>query len=295
MEGSPRRKGEHGKILICGGSQEYTGAPFYTGTAALLTGADLVWVACTPSAAPPLKALSPELIILPAIPESASPAAPLTSLDAVLSRVHCLVLGPGLGRAPSALEFASTLMASATAQNLPLVVDGDALYLLSLRPGLLRGHSACVLTPNANEWERLEGLDLGPGLCVLKKGEMDRIVITGAGASAPPAAEVAGGGSPRRCGGQGDVLAGAVGTWLAWAAAAGQLGEGVGAAEREGALVGAACGGALLVRGAAAAAFATAGRATLTPAILGALGGAFTTVFPEEPRHYNEAIFATVF
>lgn len=107
----------------------------------------------------------------------------------------------------------------------------------------------CVLTPNADEWERLEKLDLGAGLCVLKKGEADRVVFTGTGGV--PAAEVTGGGSPRRCGGTGDVLAGAVGTFLAWAAAGGHLG-----AERDpaGALVAAACGGALLVRSAARAA-----------------------------------------
>jgi ATP-dependent NAD(P)H-hydrate dehydratase len=276
LSSAARRKGEHGKILICGGSAEYTGAPFYAGSAALLAGADLCWVVCAPAAAPPLKTLSPELIVLGAIPESpeAAPDA-LSSLSPVLSRIHALVVGPGLGRSPGALAFAAALMAHSTARQLPLVVDGDGLFLLSQQPHLLRGHRACVLTPNAGEWERLTGLDLGPGLCVLKKGGADRVEFTGAGAGAPTA-EVAGGGMPRRCGGQGDVLAGSVGCFLAWAAAGGHLGrEG-----REGALAAAACGGALLVRAAAAAAFAGARRATLAPDILRALGGAFEAQWP---------------
>ena len=273
---SARRKGEHGKLLIVGGSAEYTGAPFYAGSSSLLTGSDLCWVACAAGATAPLKTLSPELIVCGVIPDDPSSAsAALSSLSAVLSRVHAVVVGPGLGRAPGALAFAAALMAHATAERLPLVVDGDGLFLLSQNPHLLRGHTACVLTPNAGEWERLEKLDLGAGLCVLKKGEADSVVFTGTGGV--PAAEVTGGGSPRRCGGTGDVLAGAVGTFLAWAAAGGHLG-----AERDpaGALVAAACGGALLVRSAAATAFEGHRRATLAPHVLGALGTAFEALWP---------------
>ena len=278
---SARRKGAHGKVLICGGSAEYVGAPYYAGFSSLITGADLCWVACAPGAAAPLKALSPELIVSPVVPiEPAGAAAALSSLSPILSRVHALVVGPGLGRAPGALDFAAELMAHATSQNLPIVVDGDGLFLLSQQPHLLRGHGACVLTPNAGEWERLAGLDLGPGLCVLKKGESDRVVFTGGDAAV--AAEVAGGGSPRRCGGQGDVLAGAVGTFLAWAAAGGHLAAG--AADARGALAAAACGAALLVRNAAASAFALKRRSTLTPDVLHALGGAFEAAWPCKPE-----------
>lgn len=282
-----RRKGHHGKVLVCGGSAEYTGAPYYAGLSALRTGADLCWVACAPAAAASLKALSPELIVLPVVPEDAASAdAALLALTAMLARVNSVIIGPGLGRAPGALAFAAALMERATVMRLPLVVDGDALFLLSQQPGLLRGHPACVLTPNAGEWERLASLDLGPGLCVLRKGAVDHVLFTGA-ADGAPAAEVAGGGSARRCGGQGDVLAGAVGTFLAWAAAGGHLaggasegGGGSGSGVAEGALVAAACGGALLLRAAAAAAFASARRATLAPDVLHALGGAFEAEWP---------------
>ena len=279
---SARRKGEHGKVLICGGSLEYVGAPFYAGFATLQTGADLCWVACAAGAATPLKALCPELIVTPLIPDDPShAAAALLSLTPVLGRVHAVVVGPGLGRAPGALAFAAALMAHATSKNLPILVDGDGLFLLSQQPHLLRGHGACVLTPNAGEWERLAGLDLGPGLCVLKKGEVDCVVFTGAnddgGGGDAAAAEVVGGGSPRRCGGQGDVLAGAVGAFWAWAAAGGHLAAG---ADARGVLAAAACGGALLVRTAAAAAFAAKRRAMLTPDVLHALGGAFETTWP---------------
>ena len=279
LASSPRRKGEHGKLLIVGGSQEYSGAPFYSGHAALLTGADLVWVACAPAAATPLKSLSPELIVLGVIPEDpvAAPAA-LAALSAVLPRVHCVVVGPGLGRAPGALAFAAALLQHALTARLPTVVDGDGLFLLSQRPELVRGHPACILTPNSGEWERLRGVDLGPGIVVLRKGEEDEVLVTGAegGAREGLPARVRGGGCPRRCGGQGDVLAGAVGTFLAWGVAGAQGGGG-GVPQES--LVAAACGGAALLRAASSAAFEGKGRAMLTPDVLGALGGAFERVF----------------
>jgi len=37
--------------------------------ASLRAGADLAWVLCAPAAAIPIKAFSPELIVIPALPE----------------------------------------------------------------------------------------------------------------------------------------------------------------------------------------------------------------------------------
>lgn len=60
-------KGGHGKVLVIGGSFEYTGAPYYAGISALKTGADLAYIACTEEAAIPIKSYSPELIVHPVL------------------------------------------------------------------------------------------------------------------------------------------------------------------------------------------------------------------------------------
>jgi phospho-N-acetylmuramoyl-pentapeptide-transferase len=62
---------------------------------------------------------------------------------------------------------------------------------------------------------------------ILRKDVLDCVLLSEAAplsAEVPVLATVEGLGSPRRCGGQGDVLAGAAGTFLAWAAAGQWLG-----------------------------------------------------------------------
>ena len=68
----PSHKGGHGKVLVIGGSVEYTGAPYYAGVSSLKVGSDLAYIACVAEAAVPIKAYSPELIVHPVLPSSAS-------------------------------------------------------------------------------------------------------------------------------------------------------------------------------------------------------------------------------
>ena len=53
-------KGQMGRIGILGGSEEYTGAPYYAGKASLLLGADLSFIFCAETATIPIKSYSPE-------------------------------------------------------------------------------------------------------------------------------------------------------------------------------------------------------------------------------------------
>lgn len=78
-------------------------------------------------------------------------------------------------------------------------------------------------------------------------------------------------GSPRRCGGQGDVLSGCLGTMCAWAAMAGEGAD----------LAGAAYLACSTARRAAARAFARQRRSMVTQDVLGQLGMAVDELFPE--------------
>lgn len=83
---------------MLGGSQEYTGAPFYAAISALRSGADLSHI-FTPSsqALVPLKSYSPEIIVH----EAAQPQ----DLISWQQALHSLVAGPGLGRDKSMPEY----------------------------------------------------------------------------------------------------------------------------------------------------------------------------------------------
>jgi hypothetical protein len=73
--------------------------------------------------------------------------------------------------------------------------------------------NVALLTPNAGELARLEGKAIGAGVFILRKDVLDCVLLSEAAplsAEVPVLATVEGLGSPRRCGGQGDVLAGRI-------------------------------------------------------------------------------------
>ena len=67
----------------------------------------------------------------------------------VLPRLDVLVIGPGLGRDASVQEIVRQVIGQARDADLPLILDGDALYFVSLRPDTVKGYTKAILTPNA--------------------------------------------------------------------------------------------------------------------------------------------------
>nr|ACU19675.1 unknown [Glycine max] len=159
-----RHKGQAGNIAVIGGCREYTGAPYFSAISALKIGADLSHVFCTTDAAPVIKSYSPELIVHPVLEESYNvgeehkssiASKVLAEVDKWLERFDCLVVGPGLGRDPFLLDCVSEIMRHARQSNIPIVIDGDGLFLVTNNLELVSGYALAVLTPNVNEYKRL--------------------------------------------------------------------------------------------------------------------------------------------
>jgi ATP-dependent NAD(P)H-hydrate dehydratase len=142
-----------------------------------------------------------------------------------MESLHALVVGPGLGRCPLVLRATSRIIQIAMDQNLPLVIDADALFLLTLPAyqDLLKASSSSgassviVLTPNAMELQRLAGKGGNwdkNRVIVVQKGKDDIISYHVAGEKKEIKCSEAGG--LKRSGGIGDLLAGTLGTFLAW-------------------------------------------------------------------------------
>ncbi|MQL73548.1 hypothetical protein Taro_005917 [Colocasia esculenta] len=193
-------------------------------------GADLSHVFCTKDAAPVIKSYSPELIVHPVLEESYSvrddekasvSQKVLAEATKWMERFDCLVVGPGLGRDPFLLDCVSEIIKHARESNIPIVIDGDGLFLVTNNLDLIRGYPLAVLTPNVNEYKRLVEKILGRnvddhnapeellslsrsigGATILRKGKAD-LISDGKNVSM-----VSIFGSPRRCGGQGDILSG---------------------------------------------------------------------------------------
>ena len=120
-------KGECGRVAVFGGCVMYTGAPYFAAISALKAGADLVHVFCEKDAGTVIKSYSPELIVHPVLDQEYG----IEDIEVWLPRLHCVLLGPGLGRNQSTLGRMSLVLEKAKNLNLPIVVDADALWQVS--------------------------------------------------------------------------------------------------------------------------------------------------------------------
>ncbi|XP_050874875.1 ATP-dependent (S)-NAD(P)H-hydrate dehydratase isoform X2 [Lathyrus oleraceus] len=296
-----RHKGQAGNIAVIGGCREYTGAPYFAAISALKIGADLSHVFCTKDASPVIKSYSPELIVHPVLEESYNVRDEdkkiisnkvLAEVDKWLERFDCLVIGPGLGRDPFLLDCVSEIIRHARQSNIPIVIDGDGLFLVTNHLELVSGYALAVLTPNVNEYKRLvqkvlnsevnddatqQVLSLAKqigGVTILKKGKSDLI------SDGDTVKSVSVYGSPRRCGGQGDILSGSVAVFLSWARqyikASGQDSN---LSLKNPAVLGSIAGSAIM-RKAASIAFSNKKRSTVTGDIIESLGKSLEDICP---------------
>lgn len=136
-------KGHHGHVLLVGGNHGMAGAILMAARAALRSGAGLVTVITRAEHAQALMAAQPELMCrgVETQPE----------LPALLEHANVVAIGPGLGQDVWARELLGRVLQS----RLPLVLDADALNLLSEE--FVRSDH-WVLTPHPGEAARLLGV-----------------------------------------------------------------------------------------------------------------------------------------
>lgn len=140
---SDAHKGLFGSVAVIGGDESMVGALLLASRAALLSGAGRVYAAALSKSAPAVDMLYPEIMMR-------SPVA-LTQLG----QLNCVVIGPGLGLSNMAIE----LLEYWSAQQLPLLLDADALNLIAMHTYLLKQvkdrQAETVITPHAGEAARL--------------------------------------------------------------------------------------------------------------------------------------------
>ena len=249
-------KGSSGRVAVLGGSALYTGAPYYAAMASLKAGADLAYVLTAPEAALPIKCYSPELMVAPVysatdftraeqqeeVDERQTQAGGqeqqqqqqlvdgmVKEVMSQIGRAHCLVIGPGLGRSPLVFQATERIIQEAKEMGLHLVLDADALFMLSLPQyqSILQGYDKAILAPNAMEYKRLfaqqqqdeqqTNSTSSPSpfqdVTIVRKAQQDIIEVNG---RTQYICEEQGG--LKRSGGIGDVLAGTLGALVSWKA-----------------------------------------------------------------------------
>jgi ADP-dependent NAD(P)H-hydrate dehydratase / NAD(P)H-hydrate epimerase len=160
QRGPHSTKFSSGHVAIAGGSRGLTGAVRMSSLAAIRAGAGYATVAVPADLELVFELAQPEVMSV-GCPGGDGCLAP-SSRKAVLrtfERAAAGVLGPGLGRQPSAFELAREVVGEIEA---PLVIDADGLNAFAGHLELLRARGApTVLTPHAGELGRLLERDSG--------------------------------------------------------------------------------------------------------------------------------------
>lgn len=155
-------KGDFGKLLVVGGAEGYTGAPYLTASAAVRSGCGLVYLGVPEAiwAVEAVKCVSAMPFPLPGRSACLGPKA-LPLIREKLADCGVLALGPGLGRGEGTGRAVRELLAET---EKPVVLDADGINALEGHIDILdrRRGRVTILTPHDGEFARVGG-DLSGG------------------------------------------------------------------------------------------------------------------------------------
>lgn len=221
-------KGDYGRIVIIGGSKDYSGAPALAALAALKTGADLAIIIAPKTISQAIRSFSPNLIVKEYEGEYFNEEGLKITLNEI-GRADSIAIGPGLGLTETTINTTLTLIEEIKELNKKAVIDADAIKICSKKNEVLKGLNG-IITPHTGEFKILTGIELP---LEENKGWINRIEIIRKQArnlgatlllkahydiiSDGEKVKVNRTGNPgMTVGGTGDVLTGIASTFLAW-------------------------------------------------------------------------------
>lgn len=157
-------KGTFGRLLIVAGSLEYAGAALLAGLGSIRAGVGLACLATPEAVGIRLLGLVPELTAMLLVEEAPGLTAPpgWRRLATEAPGYDALVVGPGLGRQPATLRRARNFIGEL---RRPAVIDADALVALAeVQRWWQPLQAPLVLTPHAGEFARLLRMPAGETL-----------------------------------------------------------------------------------------------------------------------------------
>ena len=222
-------KGTFGRVLVVAGSPRFPGAVMLTALGAARAGAGLVCLAVPESLQRQLSASIPEFVWLPLSEEASGVSAPggWRRIAEEADGYDAVVVGPGLGDLATTRRRSRRLLGEVSR---PLVVDADGLNALAEESGWWGGLRApAVLTPHPGEFARLARVpldvvadndDTRVDLAEQAAAAWGRVVVLKGARTVVAAPDgqvrVSHVASPALAtAGTGDVLAGAIGAFLA--------------------------------------------------------------------------------
>ncbi|MHD0396265.1 NAD(P)H-hydrate dehydratase [Staphylococcus simulans] len=144
-------KGDYGRILLIGGNANLGGAIIMAARACVYSGSGLITVATHPTNHAALHSRCPEAMVI-----DINDTKMLTKL---IETSDSILIGPGLG-----LDFKGNNAMTFLLQNIQphqnLIIDGDAITIMSKLKVDVPKCQNVVFTPHQMEWERLSGIPI---------------------------------------------------------------------------------------------------------------------------------------
>ena len=136
-------KGDFGHTLIVGGDSGYGGAAILASKAAIMSGSGLVSLATKKEHVSAALSSCPELMV--------NKVNSGQDLEELLVKPDTIVIGPGLGQSAWSEQMLQKTFIEAKKRNLPVVMDADALNLLSKLKLASGTPKKLVITPHPGE------------------------------------------------------------------------------------------------------------------------------------------------
>lgn len=143
-------KGQNGRVLVIGGSEDYAGSPILTGIAALVSlrsGADLVTLAAPEKVAWVANTISPDIITKKLKGEYLK-RSHVPELLELSKNFDSVIIGIGLGTKRETADFVNDFV---IAKKRNMIIDADAIKVLKHKT--VDKMENCIITPHHKELE----------------------------------------------------------------------------------------------------------------------------------------------
>lgn len=166
-------KGMNGRVLIVGGSLEYSGAPLLCGLGALNSGSDLVHLFVPECNFDVSRGHYPDFLVQ-SFPGNFLDASGVPAILELAKNCDAILIGPGLGEREETMEAILQLVLQL---QIPTILDASAIQVLQkIKKFPLQ--QKMVITPHHNEFEHLTGKEVKISTSVSAKVVLVRTLAT---------------------------------------------------------------------------------------------------------------------
>lgn len=153
-------KGQFGRMLVIGGSKNYSGAPAYSSLTGIHFGIDLVITYVPEIVGDVIRSYSPNMIVR-TNPGNWLKESAFDEILELITWANVVLIGPGLGLEKKTEDLLIRVIEELNKQKKSYVLDADALKLIKNHLDLIKNQKA-ILTPHSGELKLMTGIDFPP-------------------------------------------------------------------------------------------------------------------------------------